>query len=84
MPWEVFLIHLATPMAHIVPITVDQTPENERIKACVGSIKATDYARTWWDCINFHSYSMRRPTDAIGGVFDTFGHPNRLILYPLL
>ena len=74
MPSEVFLMHLATPTAHIVPITVDQTPQNERIKACVGSMKANNYARSRSDCMNFHSYIMGRPTDAVGGVFDTLGH----------
>ena len=54
----------------------DQAPQNERIKACVGSMTATNYARNWSDCMHFHLYVIRRPTDAVRGIFDALGHSN--------
>ena len=56
---------LATPNGPYCTFYGDQTPKNELVKACVGSIKANGYALTLSDPIQFHSHIMRRPTDAV-------------------
>ena len=73
---EVFSIQLATPMGPYMTRYGDQTPKNELVKACGGSMKANDYALTLSDPIQIRSYIMGTPTDAVGGVFDTLGHSN--------
>ena len=83
-PWSCFWCNWPPQQTNIWPATVTRPPRNERVKPCVVSITATDYARTRSDCINFHSYIIRRPTDALGIVFDAVRNPNRPIVDPLL
>ena len=67
---------MATPNGPYCTFYGDQTPKNELVKACVGSIKANGYALTLSDPIQFHSHIIRRPTDAVGGVFKQLATPN--------
>ena len=74
-----FLIQLATPMDQYLTQIGTRHPKNERGKTCVGSITATDYARTRSDYIHFCLYILGRQIDTVAAVLDTVGHPNRPI-----
>ena len=73
---QLFLIQLATPIDQYLTQIGPTHRKNEHVKTCVGSIMATDYARTLSDCIHFCLYIIRRSIDALLTVFDTVGHPN--------
>ena len=63
---QLFLIQLATPIDQYLTQIGPRHHKNERVKICVGSITATDYAtRTLSDCIHFCLYIMGRPSDAL-------------------
>ena len=79
MPLHLFWYSWPPQWTNIGPTSVSRHPKNERGKICVGSITATDYARTWSDYIYFCLYIMGRLIDTVTAVFDTVGHPNRPI-----
>ena len=57
IPSKLFLIQLVIPIDDQYLTQIGQRHhKNEHVKACVGSITATDYAKTLLDCIQFPFY----------------------------